>query len=149
MFIGLLVFMVCLSVVLALWEIQIEGKDGWAANLPAWRKETGLLVRLAGGRPVTGYHIYMTVFLITLVHLPLFFVAWSWRLESLVLGFYVGMVFLEDFFWFVLNPSYGIRNFRKGKIWWHKTWWGPVPVLYWFLLVITGLLLFFGNGAIN
>ena len=149
MFIGLLVFLVCLSVVLALWEIQIEGKDGWAANLPAWRKETGLLVRLAGGRPVTGYHIYMTVFLITLVHLPLFFVAWSWRLESLVLGFYVGMVFLEDFFWFVFNPSYGIRNFRKGKIWWHKTWWGPVPALYWFLLVITVLLLFFGNGAIN
>jgi len=56
--------MVALSVILALWEIQIEGRDGWAAGLPAWRKETGLLVKITGGRPVTGYHVYMTLFLI-------------------------------------------------------------------------------------
>jgi hypothetical protein len=144
---GLLAFMFCMSVILALWEIQIEGRDGWAAKLPGWRIEKGLLVRLAGGRPVTGYHLYMTLFLIALVHLPFFFTPWSWRMESLILGFYVGMVFLEDFFWFALNPHYGIKNFRKGRIWWHGTWWGPVPVLYWFLLVITGLLFYFGIGA--
>ena len=148
MFIGLLIFMVFMSVVLALWEIQIEGRDGWAANLPGWRRESGLLVKMAGGRPVTGYHVCMTVFLIALVHLPLFFTPWTWQTESLVLGFYVGMVFLEDFFWFVLNPHYGIGEFRKGKIWWHKTWWGPVPALYWFLLAVTAVLLFFGRGAI-
>jgi hypothetical protein len=44
----------------------------------------------------------------------------NWQLESLLLGFYVGMVFLEDFLWFVLDPYYGIKNFRKGKIWWHR-----------------------------
>jgi len=73
---------------------------------------------------------------------------WSWRLESLLLGFYAGMVFLEDFLWFVLNPHYGIKNFRKGKIWWHKPWWGPVPALYWFLLVIVIVLIYFGRAAI-
>jgi hypothetical protein len=50
--------------------------------------------------------------------------------------------------WFVLNPHYGIKNFRKGKIWWHKTWWGPVPALYWFLLIIVILLIYFGRTAI-
>lgn len=148
MFIGFLVFMVFLAFILALWEIQIEGRDGWAAKLPAWRLEKGWLVKLAGGRPVTGYHIFMTVFLIAMVHLPLFFVPWRWPLECLLLGFYVGMVLLEDFLWFVLNPHYGVKNFRRGKIWWHKSWWGPVPSLYWILLVVVVVLVYFGRAAI-
>ena len=145
---GLLIFMIFMSVILALWEIQIEGKDGWAGNLPCWRIENGWILKLTNGRPLTGYHVFMTLFLIAIVHLPLFFVTWSWRLECLLMGFYVGMVFLEDFFWFVLNPHYGIKNFRKGKIWWHKRWWGPVPDLYWILIVITVGLIYLGRTAI-
>jgi hypothetical protein len=148
MIIGFLAFMVFMAIILALWEIQIEGKDGWAANSPGWRLEKGWLVKLTGGRPITGYHVFMTVFLIALVHLPVFFVSWSWRLESLLLGFYLGMVLLEDFSWFVLNPYYGIKSFRKGKIWWHKNWWGPVPSLYWILLVLVVILVYFGRVAI-
>lgn len=148
MIIGLMVFMVFLALVLALWEIQIEGKDGWAAKIPCWRIEKGWLVKLSGGRPITGYHVYMTLFLITMVHLPLFWISWSWQLESLILGFYVGMVFIEDFLWFVLNPYYGLKSFHKGKIWWHKQWWGPVPALYWILFVIVFVLIYFGRTAV-
>ena len=148
MVVGLLSFMVFLAIILALWEIQIEGRDGWASKLPSFRIEKEWVLKLTGGRPVTGYHIFMTSFLIAIVHLPLFFIPWSWRIESLLLGFYVGMVFLEDFFWFALNPHYRIRNFRRGKIWWHKQWWGPVPALYWFLLVILVILVYFGRLAI-
>jgi hypothetical protein len=148
MIFGLLGFMVFLAGILALWEIQIEGKDGWAANSPGWRIEKGWVVKIMGGRPITGYHLFMTLFIIGMVHLPLFFVPWSWRLECLLLGFYVGMVLLEDFLWFVLNPYYGIKSFRKGKIWWHKSWWGPVPSLYWILLILTILLIYFGRTAI-
>jgi hypothetical protein len=147
MIIGLLGFMVFLAGILALWEIQIEGKDGWAANSPGWRIEKGWVVKIMGGRPITGYHLFMTLFIIGMVHLPLFFVPWSWRLQCLLIGFYVGMVLLEDFLWFVLNPYYGIKRFRKGKIWWHKSWWGPVPSLYWFLLIISILLIYFGRTA--
>lgn len=148
MIVAFLAFMVFLAIILALWEIQIEGKNGWASNTPGWRIEKGWLIKLTGGRPITGYHLFMTLFLISIIHLPLFFVSWSWRLETLLLGFYVGMVFLEDFLWFVLNPYYRIKNFRKGKIWWHKQWWGPVPALYWFLLVIVAVLIYFGRSAI-
>jgi hypothetical protein len=149
MIIGLLVFMVVMAVILALWEIQIEGRDGWAAKLPAWRIEKGLLVRLAGSRPVTGYHLFMTLFIIAIVHLPLFFVPWNWRLEALLLGFYVGMVTLEDFLWLAFNPHYCIKNFRKGRIWWHSQWWGPVPALYWFLLPACAVLIYLGWSAIK
>ena len=148
MIVGLIAFMVVLAVLLAFWEIQIEGKDGWAGKLPCWRMEKGWFLKLTGGRPVTGYHFFMTLFLIAIVHLTLFFVPWSWRLESLLLGFYVGMVFLEDFFWFVLNPQYGIKKFRKGEIWWHKQWWGPVPALYWFLLIIVIVLIYLGRATV-
>ena len=148
MLLRFLVFMLLMAFILAEWEIQIEGKDGWAAKSPGWRVEKGWLMKLSGGRPVTGYHFYMTIFLIALVHLPLFFLAWTWRLECLLLGFYVGMVLLEDFLWFVLNPYYGIKKFRKGQIWWHKSWWGPVPALYWFLLTLAGVLIWLGSSAI-
>jgi len=148
MLIGYLVFMVFMAFILALWEIQIEGKEGWAAKLPAWRIEKGWPTKIMGGRPVTGYHIFMTVFMLAIVHLPLFFVNWSWRLEFLLLGFYNGMVLIEDFLWFIFNPHYGIKKFRQGQIWWHKTWWGPVPSLYWILLPIVVVLIYFGRTAI-
>lgn len=148
MIIGFLVFMAFLSLILALWEIQIEGKEGWAAKLPTWRIEKGWVVRIFGSRPITGYHIFMSVFMIAVIHLPLFFVSWSWRLESLLIGFLLGMLLLEDFLWFVLNPHYGIKNFRRGKIWWHKNWLGPVPMLYWIMIVFAGLLIYLGRTAI-
>jgi hypothetical protein len=145
---GFFVFMLFLSFILAEWEIQIEGKDGWAAKLPGWSVKKGWIMKLTDGRPLTGYHVFMTIFLIGIVHLPLFFRQWSLQLESLLLGFYVGMVFIEDFLWFVLNPYYGIKSFRKGKIWWHKHWLGPIPSLYWILLIIFIILVYFGRTAI-
>jgi hypothetical protein len=145
---GLICFTVVMAVILALWEIQIEGKDGWAAKSPGWRIEKGWAVKLAGGRPITGYHVFMTLFILGMVHLTLFFVPWSWRRESLLIGFYLGMLLLEDFFWFVLNPYYGIKNFRKGNIWWHKNWWGPVPSFYWVLLVAVIVFFYLGWTAV-
>jgi hypothetical protein len=145
---GLLAFMVFLAFILALWEVQIEGKDGWAARLPTWRIENGWVLRLTGGRPLTGYHIFMTAFMVSVIHLPLFFVPWHWRLECLLLGFYFGMVLLEDFFWFVFNPNFRIKNFRPGNIWWHRGWWGPVPSFYWVLGGICIVLWVLGWGAI-
>ena len=90
----------------------------------------------------------MTIFMLAIVQMPVFFIGWSWRLESLLLGFYVGMVLIEDFLWFLLNPFYGLKKFRKGQIWWHKAWWGPVPSLYWILLALSIVFLWLGWKAI-
>ena len=39
---------------------------------------------------------------------------------------------LEDFLWFVLNPHFGLANFKPDKIWWHRTWWGGAPRDYYY-----------------
>jgi hypothetical protein len=148
MFIGLFIFMLFMALILALWEIQIEGPDGWAAKLPAWRIEKGWPTKIMGGRPFTGYHLFMTIFMMAIAPLPLFFTPWSWRLELLLLGFYASMMLFEDFFWFIFNPHYGIKKFRKGQIWWHKTWWGPVPSMYWLLAAVAAVMFYFGYPAI-
>ena len=118
-----------LGIIFALLEIQIEGKDGWAANLPCWRKEKGWLVKLLGGRPITGYHILMIGFVILMFHFPFLFAEWKVKTELLILGMLFEFFLFEDFFWFALNPHYGLKKFKKGEIWWHKRWWGPFPSL--------------------
>jgi hypothetical protein len=128
-----IVFAAVLAVIFALFEIQIEGKDGWAAKLPCWRKENGALVKLSGGRPITGYHIVMIIFVITMFHFPFLFAKWTLATELLILGLMFETFLLEDFLWFVFNPNFGIRKFKKGEIWWHTEWWGPVPSLYYLM----------------
>jgi hypothetical protein len=55
-----LVAVLPLALLLANVEVQIEGSAGWAANLPTWRIEDGWLLDLFwGGRPMTGYHVYI------------------------------------------------------------------------------------------
>jgi hypothetical protein len=140
--------MIILAVILALLEIQIEGKNGCAGNLPCWRMKKKWIVKIVGGRPLTGYHFFMFIFLTLMVHMPLFFTTWSWRLECLLLGFLIGLRLIEDFLWFVLNPHYRLKNFKRGKIWWHPKWWGGVPVSYWYNILIVGLLFYFGWPAL-
>jgi hypothetical protein len=133
------VYIVCavvIGVIFALFEIQIEGKDGWAAKLPCWRKEKGLIVKLSGGRPVTGYHFVMITFMILMFHFPFLFTRWTLSTEFLILGLLFETFLLEDFLWFVLNPNFGIKKFKKEEIWWHIGWWGPFPSLYYYMLVV-------------
>ncbi len=40
---------------LAILELEIEGRHGWALRLPTWRRQCGLLG--SGTTPVTGYHV--------------------------------------------------------------------------------------------
>jgi hypothetical protein len=124
---------ILLGIVFANLEIQIEGKSGWAADLPCWRKEKGWVVRLLGGRPLTGYHMWMSIFLILMFHFPFLFTGWYLKTELLLWGLLYGFFLVEDFAWFVFNPHYGIRKFKKAEIWWHGSWWGPVPSIYYFL----------------
>ncbi len=140
--------MLFLAVVFALWEIQIEGKDGWAAKAPCWKIEKKWVVRLMGGKPLTGYYFYMNVMMLSFLHLTLFFFSWTCQLEALFIGFYLVFLLIDDFLWFVLNPAFGIKNFKPGKIWWHPNWWGPFPDFYWIQITIATVLIWLGSPAI-
>jgi hypothetical protein len=123
------------ALLFALVEIEIEGKDGWAMRLPTWFRRTPLYARAFGwllsGKPLTGYHAVMFFIPFLSFHIGLAFgQPWSWGIEAdLVAGYLVWNV-TWDFLWFVLNPAFGWRRFRKGEIWWHGRWLGRLPIDY-------------------
>jgi len=126
-------------------EIHIEGEGGWAANLPTWRiEEHWLLTLFWGGRPMTGYHAWVFSFICLFFHFPLAFMAqWSWELEARVLASAMIFWILEDFLWFVLNPAYGLKRFRRGNIAWHKRWLWGAPIDYWLFSAISAALFWY------
>jgi len=137
-------FVIAIAAVGAKLEIEIEGAHGWAANLPTWKIEKhALLDRIYGGRPLTGYHVWASVFLLLVFHMPFFWTgAWFFRGELRVLGGMIVFWLLEDFLWFVLNPHFGWKKFSPAYAWWHRRWRWGLPVEYW-TLGVPGLLLFF------
>lgn len=122
------------AAVFAKLEIEIEGEAGWAEALPTWRIENRWTRLLLGARAVTGYHVFVHLFVLILVHLPyaLALVRPSLAAELRILAFTILFWILEDFLWFVLNPAWGLRRFRREEIPWHAdTWWGFMPRDYW------------------
>jgi hypothetical protein len=105
-------YLFAISAVFALLEVQIEGNDGWARQLPTGRIENAWTQRRLGARAITGYHCYIHTFVLLLAHS---------RVSRAVLG-------AEDFLWFAVNPSFGLSNFRRERVWWHaQTSWGFMP----------------------
>ncbi|HET8581308.1 MAG TPA: hypothetical protein VFL98_02470 [Candidatus Paceibacterota bacterium] len=124
-------------------EIAIEGKDGWAGKLPTWRlsPKNPISRLLFGGRPADGYHVWMDLFILSMLHIVYAFVPYSLATELELFAFLCFFTVLEDFFWFVFNPAFGLRNFRKEKIWWHrKQWLWIAPSDYYFLLSLGAIL---------
>jgi hypothetical protein len=140
------VYLFVLAVVLALLEIQIEGAHGWAQNLPTWRPKNTkfwkLYRKFMGDKEPTGYHLTMFTFVLLILHLPYVFGLdlniFNW-LKTLSLFFM--FIVLWDFLWFVLNPHYPLKHFSKEHIWWHKKWWGRLPIDYYFGIIVSWLVL--------
>ena len=129
------VFVALLGFFFAHVEIQIEGKAGWAANLPVtFRIEKHWLLDIFwGGRPMTGYHAWVFPFVLLFCHLPVVvFAQWSWRLEARLLSCCTLFWIFEDALWFTLNPAYGWVSLHLGtQVWWHKHWFLGLPTDYW------------------
>lgn len=128
-FVGLLIA----AGLFALMEIQIEGPHGWAAQLPTWRVRNAWLNRLFPGRPLTGYHLYILLFIAVVAHLPFAFgLPWTWQFELRAVAFFLLFWVVEDFLWFAFNPHYGLARFRPQFIEWHRhAWWWIAPRDYW------------------
>lgn len=124
---GFMLYLFALCFILALLEIQIEGANGWASGLPTWRIESSWLLRLTSGKTLTGYHVWFNSLLILWLHLPFWFVPWSWASELTIVGTYFLMAVQWDFLWFVLNPHFGLGRFSKKHIMWFRNWYCGVP----------------------
>jgi|GEM_PF-1259855 len=135
------IFILCLAIVTALFEIQIEGKNGWARALPTWRYAPPWYRKLSNGKELTGYHLYLAMMQLLLLHFPFIFSAqWNVATECLLLSFFFLFVPFWDFLWFVLNPAFGWKKFAPKNIWWFTKWIGPFPMDYYFCLFISAAL---------
>lgn len=119
-------------------EVEIEGKNGWAKNLPTWRIEGHFLLDLfMGGRPLTGYHAWAFSFVAFAFHLPLLWMkTWSVPLECEVLGSLMLFWVVEDFVWFMINPHFGWQKYRRQDIVWHRRWFWILPADHWGMIVM-------------
>ena len=136
-------FLLASATAFALLEIQIEGRHGWAENLPTWRIDNRWTRRL-WKKPLTGYHLYAQGFVFLCAHAPfgLGLAGWGLAAELRVLSFVALFWVLEDFLWFVCNPSYGLHRFNPQSIAWHRdAWWWVAPRDYW-IGVPLGVLLY-------
>jgi len=126
--VGWIALLWCWALALAILEVEIEGAYGWAEKLPTWFRSRGPIGRLwaliSGGRPATGYHVAMIAMLLLAIHYP-FVVGreWSVATELGVIATYLAWVIAWDYLWFVVNPYYGLRHFRKGNVWWYPGPW--------------------------
>lgn len=89
-------FLILTSMIFGLLEIEIEGEDGWAKNLPTFQVKS-----------ITGYHLFLWIFMLLMIHLPVFFVKkYTMTLEMFLLSFYLLMLITEDAFWFFFNTKF-------------------------------------------
>ena len=136
-------FWFLVAIVFAAIEIEIEGKHGWAEKTSTWFRTKGFAAKLygffMGGKPLTGYHLFMFFLPLLMFHAHFVMgVPWSLEAELMVFALYFVWMPTWDFLWFVLNPYYGVKKFKKQTVWWHvKSHW---------LFNITPFDYFFGWG---
>lgn len=141
------VYIFVMALTLAILEIQIEGKNGWAKNLPTWRPKnpnlfTKLFSKIMSGKEITGYHLSMFSLVFIILGLPFVF-GFPFTLENFlkVFSFYLLICAVWDFLWFVLNPWFPLKQFKKEHLsFHHPQWFLGIPTDYWGATVITFLL---------
>src|SRR5919201_114243 len=109
-------------------ESEIEGGYGWAERLPTWFLRRGRIGRIyglfMGWRPLTGYHVFAFTIPLLVLHLPYVMgVDWTLAGELRTLATYFALAVVWDYLWFVLNPAYTVRRFRRGRGWWFEVPW--------------------------
>ena len=135
---GVYLFVMCH--ILARVEIHIEGAHGWAVNLPTWRWGPKWWLGLTNGKELTGYHVWLTLFLIGMFHLPLVFAGWSLALWAKCASSYMMVTAAWDLQWFVWNPAWGFDGLRTREVPWFQKKVGGLPVDYFMGYAVSALL---------
>jgi hypothetical protein len=138
------IFTLILAFITALWEIQVEGKEGWAKQLPTFRINV-FFRKLLGGKPLTGYHIFLLLLFVIVFHGLFINELGNWEIESTIFGLICWFFVIEDIMWFIFNPHYTLKKFKNKQVEWHSRWWLGLPITYWWGGIIGTLLLIFGG----
>ncbi len=97
------------------WEAYVEGKCAWEKGKLGWKIKVGKHTLL------TAYHFYLffIMFPLLVFVLPLTLMGFSWKLFGILLSAYSSGIMLEDFFWFVVNPTFKLKNFGSKHVKWY------------------------------
>jgi hypothetical protein len=84
---------------------------------------------------------------IIIFHGVYLFQSFSIKTELLIFGLLNWYFIIEDFLFFIVNPHYGLKKFKKGYISWHKRWYifNLIPISYVWGVIIGSLLLILGG----
>jgi hypothetical protein len=149
-FFGLVILV---AIIMALFEIQIEGAYGWAANLPTWKLKVHF--PLLGfwwnsrGKPLTGYHVYLQLLTFLLPHVAFLYTKWNWKKELNIIAFYAFFSTLEGLFWFIFNPAWGWHKFTPKITWYQEAWILGLPAEYWMRFGGASVLYYFSQKDAN
>lgn len=144
MILNLSIYLIVVAIVHALLEIQVEGKTGgWARQLPTFRVNV-FFRKLLGGKPLTGYHIFMLLLFQLIFHGAFIFIPFTIKSECILQGCFMWYFVIEDIAWFILNPYYTLARFKKHHIQWHKRWFMGLPYSYWFGGILGTILILLG-----
>ena len=141
------IYTLIFGIFLALLEIEIEWKNGWAQNLPTWRK-VNTKAPMSFLRNLTGYHSTLMLMILCLHHVV--FIGFYWYFwpsdEFFILAFYFFLLIFWDFLWFVLNPHFTLKKFKKEHIIWYtdSKWIFGFPIDYWYGIIGSIILALFG-----
>lgn len=107
------IFILLISTLYTLIEIEIEGQNGWMENIP-----TCNIVKV-GSKMMTLYHIYMLILFSIII---IFQNQMTFTLNSFLYSTsnVLLVIFLEDTLWFIYNPYFTISKYTKKDIWWHS-----------------------------
>jgi hypothetical protein len=145
MILKIFIWMIILAFFHSFQETQIEGKAGWARHLPTFRIST-FITKLLINKEITGYHLFMLIMWIIIFHGIYLFFPFTLKTELIIFGLLNWYFIIEDFLFFIVNPHFGIKSFRPGKISWHRRWFlNFIPVSYIIGAVIGTLLLILGG----
>jgi len=126
------IFFVLVFATLWAWlEVEIEGKYGWAQNLPTACAFMGW----------TWYHVCMNIIVLYVLYVGLRCVQFEecmWKRVSFFALYSVAWFVTEDVLWFVLNPSYGIARYNVEDIPWHasKPWFAGTFIYNWIVILV-------------
>ncbi|CAN5480839.1 hypothetical protein BH10BAC5_BH10BAC5_26190 [soil metagenome] len=136
-----------ISALFALTEIEIEGRFGWAKHLPTAKDTKSFFASKILSKPFTMYHFL--IFSIVFAGLHNFFfegIQWTLNRELRTVSQWLIMIVTWDFLWFVFNPFYTWRGYRKDKLpWYSGAWFMRVSTDYYIALLFYFIFSLLGN----
>lgn len=96
------------------WEAYVEGKHPYDEDKLGWK------IKYKGHVILTAYHFYLFfVMHPLLLSLPLIIYGFNWKLFGILVSAFFSGVIIEDFFWFVVNPAFKLRNWNSKHVKWY------------------------------